>query len=148
MTAIVHLAPGIDVVLRQNKREDERLILSTWKRGYIRAPEMVWLQRYADGEHVGFAELNRRCDRLLDKYGAVVACHPINEDEILGWACTDRARNICHYVFVQRAFRNFGIGRLLLGGLSQPIICTHWSEACEHAQRKMQLHYVPSARGI
>lgn len=137
--AIVHLPGDLAISIRNYLDSDRPYILSSWSR---HTAHWLQFQLGCDGFHKG--PINRRCERLLERYGALVATNPGDDAQMLGWACLDRANDRAHFIFTLAPFRRNGVARALCAQLRAPIVATHWSLDCEWLQRRVELRYNPS----
>ncbi len=138
-TAVVHLPGDLAVVIRPMRDSDRPYILSSWAR---HVTHWMQFQLQCNDQHT-FA-INRRCEKLLARYGALVAANPEDDAQMLGWACIDRERMTTHFVFTLAPFRRNGVAKALCAALQEPITATHWSLDAEWLQRRVKLLYRPS----
>ncbi len=146
--SVVHLPDDLRIGLRQMVTDDpeytdEGYILRSWQETLKQAPANAWA-RNGDGAKALAYALKLQCEKLLRRYGAVVACDPAHPTFVLGWAVMDRPKNVLHYVYVLKDFRGNGIAKALLAGLSEPIVATNWSRDCEWLQEHVRFKYQPS----
>lgn len=139
MSAIVHLPGDLAIAIRELRDSDRPYILSSWARHVCH-----WLEHQVDGVTVRPSVVNRRCEKLLARHGALVASNPDDDRQMLGWACIDRRKHVAHFVFTLAPFRRNGVAQALCSSLAQPIVATHWSLDAEWLQARVQLRYCPS----
>ena len=86
---------------------------------------------------------SERVEALIETTVTIVACDPINEDVIYGFACGETGRYLgvesptLHYVFVRKPFRSNGLGTSLVHTLfpnGEQLIYTHITKAIHHAK--------------
>lgn len=110
MTAAVALHDQVDI--RPARAGDERLILSSWLESFrdcSRTANLVPKPFYFP--------LQREVSTALLRRGEVlVACNPMDADQIFGWAVVERIarKPVLHYVYVKQLFRRMGIASALL----------------------------------
>jgi hypothetical protein len=141
VSAALVLLPGeLTISIRPATDADRPCILSSWSRGLYH-----WTRHVLGGEReVSSPALNAHCERLLARYGAVVAVNPALDSQLLGWACLDPSRNLAHYVYVLEPFRRQRVASALCAPLGLPITATHWTLDCETLPRRLGLCYRPS----
>jgi GNAT superfamily N-acetyltransferase len=92
----------------------------------------------------------KRVSALVGSTITIVACDPVNDDVVYGFACGESGRYIgvesptLHYVWVRKPFRRRGIGTALVRKLfsnEEPLIYTHITKAIHYAnlERKWNL---------
>lgn len=138
--AVVHLPDELAVGIRQNEPGDTAYIMRAMKEVLRQSPSMRWAR---DSEI--YRELNHRCDALLHRHGALVACNPDpdHESQLLGFAIIEKP-STCHFVYVLKPYRGNGIAKALLAGLAAPIKATHWTNDCEQLQNSVEVEFRPS----
>jgi GNAT superfamily N-acetyltransferase len=138
--AIVHLPAELAIGLRPHESSDTAYIMRAMKEVLRQSPTWRWAR---DGEI--YRALNHRCDSLLHKHGALIACNPDpeHESQLLGFAIIEKPRT-CHFVYVLKPYRGNGVAKALLAGLAHPIIATHWTNDCEKLQGCVRVEYRPS----
>jgi GNAT superfamily N-acetyltransferase len=115
----------IPVKYRQAEDADMGFVRTTWVhhnrgRGFASG---VSPREYGPGQRELVA-------KLLDRYGASVACDPEDPYVLYGWVCS--GGDALHYVYVKPEFRGAGIGRAMLdfvgmGGVGDDDLrVTHW----------------------
>lgn len=134
------LKDGLKVGVRLSCESDESFVLSTWKESLAESSMYKLCRR-----RKLMAMLSERCDSLYKDSRVTVACDPENEDVIIGWACISPETNVAHYVYIRPDFRRHGVASLLLGGLKEPIVCSHWTSAAEMIQPIGRLIYCASS---
>jgi hypothetical protein len=94
---------------RAATKDDLRFVLSSWVRSYThrrKPPEGMSLKGWRAGVRVTIADLLRRTTTR-----AVVACNPLNDTLIWGFAIFDDGPEpVLHYCYVKEVFRGNGIG--------------------------------------
>lgn len=114
----------LPVSYRGMRETDKGLIVTSWLKSY--RPSVPWIGRD------DFYRLYRTViNELLDKDGvtSVVVCSPDDEDHVIGWACTEPARSLLHYIFVKSDYRKLGIAKAIREhiGLTRCLYATHWT---------------------
>jgi GNAT superfamily N-acetyltransferase len=138
--AVVHLPDDLAVGIRPNEPGDTAYMMRAMKEVLRGSPGWRW----ATDTDI-YRELNHRCDALLHRLGALVACNPDpnHEDQLLGFAIVERP-STCHFVYVLKPYRGNGIAKALLSGLALPIVATHWTNDCERLQDNVRVIFRPS----
>lgn len=97
------------------------------------------------------AKYSKRVEALLATAITVVACDPVNDDVIYGFACGESGSYLgvesptLHYVMVRHNFREHGIGTRLVRTIfpdGAPLIYTHITKAIHHANLKSKWNLV------
>lgn len=97
----------LPVAYRQSRDDDRAFILSTWLRSYKGRGMSYGVD--ADAYYAGERIV---AERLLDAYGATIACADDDDDVIYGWVVADG--QIVHYGYVKRELRHAGLEECLL----------------------------------
>jgi hypothetical protein len=139
-SAIVTLPGDLSIAVRQMTEADRPYILSSWSKHLAH-----WLEHQQRCVDVNFGAINRRCQKLLARHGALVATNPDNDRQMLGWACINKGEGVVHFVFTLAPFRNNGVAKALCASLKPPFVASHWSlDAETWLQHKFDLRYSPS----
>lgn len=138
-SAVVHLPGDLSISLREMRDSDRPYILSSWSRHVSH-----WLLHQVSCADPLMGPINRRCEKLLARHGAMVAANPDDDSQMLGWACIDRRKNTVHFVFTLAPFRANGVAKALCASVTEPIVASHWSLDAEWLQTKVDLRYTPS----
>ena len=106
-----------DITYRLYKDEDKGFVFSSYLKSF-RDEVKMGTSNYYKQQHSKFEE-------LMDKATCLIAVHPVNQNDIFGWALVSKGDKeaIIHYVYVKRIYRNFGIGTGLLSQFG-----LHWKE--------------------
>jgi GNAT superfamily N-acetyltransferase len=101
-------------VVRAEKPDDRRFVLSTWKRAEAEC------SAHTEGRHFGPLQEQMMAAVLGRASTRVIIASPEGDDDaIAGWACiSDDAHPIVYYVYVRPEARRIGIAKMLLGGLT------------------------------
>lgn len=99
------------------------LVVQAWRVSYQDAPGIKGTP--AD-EY--FPAMGARIDKLLEESAVLVALHPEDSTDVVGFAVFDGP--VLHYIYVKHKVRRIGIARELLkaASLAEPLtMFTHWS---------------------
>lgn len=103
----------MNAVIRKATQADHNLILSTWLRSYKYGSN--WGQSMAAEEYYPWHELIIK--GILERPGTYVYCavDPEATDVVWGYSVYEQQgpNQVLHYVYVKKAFRGFGICKLL-----------------------------------
>lgn len=126
------------VQYRAATKDDLRFILSSWVRSYThrrKPPEGMSMKGFRAGVRVTIADILRRPTTR-----AVIACNPLNERLIWGFAIFDdpddyrESEPVLHYCYVKEVFRGNGIGteltRLARNGRPGHLRISYRTPAC------------------
>lgn len=135
-------------VIREPRATDLGFISETWARGA--ASVDPWrlipreIQRAAQDKHM------RRC---LDTANTVVAAIPNDEDEIVGWMCSELVGGLLtiHWIYVKQLYRCMGTATQIVNDIypgyldsGKPIMATQWSKHCQRwIRRRYDVLYDP-----
>jgi hypothetical protein len=133
------------IAYRPYRPTDAPYIIKSW----VRSLEKQF--PYSEMSPAAVGKMAKRIEALLAISACVVACDPVNDDVIYGFACGSCGRYLgveaptLHYVWVRRGqsgtpgFRHNGIGTALVKKLfpsNEAIIYTHITKAIHHAGLK------------
>lgn len=102
--------------IRPARKEDINFIFDSWLKSWRKS-------RYAGviPNHLYYATYRATIESLVARGAELkVACHPSNEDHILGWSCTEVTSDgfsVVHYLYVKDCFFNLGVESELLDNL-------------------------------
>lgn len=121
----------INFIVRDFQPTDRNLVLSTWLKNYRH--DSYFAKRIRNEEYFLYHHpiVNRIIDRETAK--TLIACDREVPDLIYGFFTFERALNleIAHFMYVKKAFRNFGIAKALWDAaqLKEHVNFTHWTYA-------------------
>lgn len=133
----------LPIKIRASNKGDEPIILGSWKSSILGSATYRWLPRdvYYRGE-------GKVVTQMLRRYGAVVACNPIFDDQVFGWLV--HGGEAIHYVYVKQRFRRQQVASRLIElafGSARDFVCTAWTDVCERLSPAWTLRYRPSLLG-
>ncbi len=99
--------------IREANPNDIPFIYATWLKSYHYDS---WTKSIA--KSIYFDNYKLVIDRLLEASQVLIACHPTDENVILGYLVAEP--EIIHYCFVKEAFRRFGIAKDLVRASEAP----------------------------
>lgn len=130
-------------MIRHANSGDQAFIAATWTRSLCSTHRVpgVSSRGHARQRHVGSAmwvKVSQQVDAVMDRPDsrAIVTCHPINRDRIIGWALYVEGPSVptVHYLYVRdhddagESLRNRGFAAAMLEriGVSHhaPVVCT------------------------
>ena len=95
------------------------------------------------------SKYSKRVKALLSSTATVVACDPVKDDIVYGFACGETGKYLgveaptLHYVWVRNKFRRHGLGTALVRTMfpkDGPLIYTHITKAVQYAKLKKKWH--------
>lgn len=123
---------------------DKNIIISSWAH-QVRACEPL-KQLSADE----FRLHMQRCLKSLSENIVLVACNNEHKEQVYGWLCGNKrdAKNILHFVYVRKTWRQQGIASTLLRLLcprtkEEDIYITHQSRGTKHFVERWKLIFNP-----
>lgn len=113
------------VAIRDVKAEDRNFLLATWLRGLYYGESWFSLIN----KNVFMAHYHKVINYLLDSPNTTikVACLKDDPEVILGYVVLSKSPGVMHWVFVKKAWRKIGIGKLLVPADTK--IVTHLTKA-------------------
>lgn len=129
--------------MRPHRSFDIDFILSSWLKSQRGVPHYTMIH-----DSVFYPGQKRIILRLMDDPSCkfTMAVNRSDPDTIYGWICTQPG--ILHYMYVKHAFRNMGIGKMLLQhnlptfGTDETVV-THISNYYAFRQSRYRLSFVP-----
>ena len=104
------MSNSISVAFRPVASTDIPLITNSWLKFWVKSPLAFGVHT-----HVFYKSGEVYIQRLLKRAGAIIACDPVEPDQIFGYVAGEYWENqtILHFLYVKMSFRKFGIGRAL-----------------------------------
>jgi hypothetical protein len=133
--------PRAPIGIRLAEASDLPLVYNSWKRSYRTSKRTLHIasKDYYPGHQ-------RIIERVLARATTLVACGPLEPDQLYGWLCFEAPQTI-HYCFVKSTYRRMGIAGQLAkeAGIKadKPVTITHWHETCDTLRRHVELSYNP-----
>ncbi len=124
--------------VRKANPDDISFIYATWLKSYHYDS---WTRSIA--KSVYFDNYKLVIDRLLNQSEVLVACHPTDENVILGYCVFEP--NLIHYMFIKEAFRRFGIATDLIkkAGVKESATITHKTQMAIPILRRKDFIFNP-----
>lgn len=135
-------ADKLPVLLRAARPEDAPFIFSSWLASFE--------SQNKDQPKKTIQRFHRRViTRLLENSITMVAALDTDPNEIIGWACGERASKflIMHYVYTKEIFRRLGVQNTLMAAYDytpgEQIMVSHKGYICKDLRPRYNIKYVP-----
>lgn len=135
--------------LRHIRREDEKLIYSSWLKGSYEFSPNNFIPRELFLEHQ-----SRLIQHCLNTFSTLILCHPDDPDEIFGYICYSLVGKllIVHWLYLKNMWRKINTGESMVPYLldelhptwrDEPIIVTQFSKHFKKHKDKYNLVFNP-----
>jgi len=127
------------IMIRSYRPNDEAFIYATWLRDLYSSDS--W---YSHIKKTVFMTHYHRVIELILKNNAnfvKIACLKDDPDTILGYGVFNLEETIIHYIFIKKAWRKIGIGKMLITPRLK--VTTHLTKTGQYFMKKLKIDFNP-----